>query len=80
MLPMSTHHTCSKCGTSFELAALPSAAERVLTSSRTHISFSEYVYAVCPKCGHKDWADERRYLGVLGPKAFYGLALVVMVQ
>jgi DNA-directed RNA polymerase subunit RPC12/RpoP len=76
---MTALHTCTRCGHRFELPALPSAGERLLTSPRTHISFAEYVYAVCPKCGRKDWANERRYLGVLGPRAFYGLALVFVI-
>jgi hypothetical protein len=58
---------------------LPKITERLITSQRAHIPFNEYVRDVCPNCGQKDWANDRRYLGVLGPRSFYGLALASMV-
>ena len=72
-------HTCSKCGHQFPLSDLPDPIQRIFLSTRTHIPFSEYVYAVCPKCGQKDWAEERRFLGVLGPRGFYALAFLLAV-
>ena len=72
-------HTCSHCGRRYELSNLPSAGERIFTSPRINIPFSEYVYATCPHCHHRDWADERRYLGVLGPRSFYALAVAFLV-
>jgi hypothetical protein len=44
-----------------------------------HVPFSAYVYAVCPSCGRKDWAEGRKFYGVLGPRAFYAIAIAVMV-
>jgi DNA-directed RNA polymerase subunit RPC12/RpoP len=71
-------HVCSKCGAAFPLEQLPSAAERVLVSKETHIGFGRYVHAVCPSCGHRDWANERRYFGVLGPRGFYALMATLL--
>ena len=72
-------HKCSKCGRGFHLAALPTIAQRLIISPRSYFAFNEYIYAVCPSCWQKDWADERRYLGALGPRAFYGLALAFLI-
>jgi len=50
-----------------------------LTSPRVDTSFAQYVYAVCPNCKHRDWATERRFFGILGPKALYALVLAFMI-
>jgi DNA-directed RNA polymerase subunit RPC12/RpoP len=69
-------HTCTRCGHRVELAPLPTIRERLL-GDRGHVAFSEYVYVTCPNCGQKDWADERRYFRVLGPRSLYGLMLTI---
>jgi hypothetical protein len=71
-------HVCSVCKESFELEPLPTAFQRVFVSDERHIPFSRYVYATCPNCGHRDWANERRYLGFLGPKGLYALMIVLL--
>lgn len=70
-------HRYSVCGTEFALEQLP-GVERLVGAGENHISFDRYVYAYCPKCGHKDWADERRYFGVLGPRGFYALVCALV--
>jgi len=70
-------HTCSACGKSFSLPPIPGAVDRIFTSTRGHIGFGEYVYAICPACGHKDWAEERRFWGVIGPRGFYAVGLLL---
>ena len=72
-------HTCSRCGEAFDLPALPTPLERLSGTRRGHVPFAEYVYVTCPKCGKRDWADERRFLGYLGPRAFYGISLGVSI-
>ena len=78
MLRQAVTHRCSACGRSFELEPLPNAFQRVFTSGERHIAFGRYVYAVCPNCGHRDWADERRYLGFLGPRQLYALMVLLL--
>jgi hypothetical protein len=46
-------------------------------ASSKSISVATYVFAACPYCDQKDWATERRFLGVLGPRSFYGVLLAV---
>jgi hypothetical protein len=75
---MSAHHTCSKCGHPFELPTLPGPSA-LLTSPRNDFPLAEQVYAVCPNCGQKDWAVERRFFGVFGPKALYGFVLALAI-
>ena len=70
-------HLCSQCGIQFELNPLPTIGQR-LSSQSQHIGFGEYVYATCPACGKRDWATERSFLGFLGPKGFYALALILV--
>lgn len=74
---MSVEHTCSRCRHRYLLRELPNPLERIFHMRRAHIPFAEYVYVHCPKCGHKDWADERRFFGILGPRGFYGVALLL---
>jgi hypothetical protein len=71
-------HECTGCQYRYPLERLPTAGERLFKSSEGDISFDRYVYAFCPECGKKDWASERRYFGVLGPRGFYMLAVSFM--
>ena len=61
------------------MSALPNAAARVLTDPKRYDSFSDYVYAVCPSCGRRDWASERRFFGVLGPRALYAVVFSIVL-
>jgi hypothetical protein len=76
---MTLEHTCSKCGAQFELSSLPTSRDRFSGARRGHVSFETYVFASCPKCGKRDWAEERRFLGMLGPRTFYGIALGISI-
>lgn len=67
-------HTCTHCGHDFELAPLPGFGDH----AQRNISFAEYVHAYCRRCGSRDWADERRFVGFLGPRGFYALALAAV--
>jgi hypothetical protein len=71
-------HTCSKCGHAFELPDLPGPSA-LLTSPRNYYPLAEQVYAVCPNCGQRDWAIERRFFGIFGPKALYGFMLAFVI-
>jgi len=42
-------------------------------------SFDEYIYTVCPNCGKRDFADERRFFFVLGPRGLYVAAVIFML-
>jgi len=75
----SLSHCCSACGQTFALPPLHGAIARILYDSRAHIGVGEYVYAVCPACGHKDWAEERRFWGVFGPRAIYAVSLLLVL-
>ena len=68
-------HKCEACGFEYELHDLPTLFE-VANGGRSN-SIAEYVYTRCPACGNKDWAEERRYFGFLGPKGFYTVNLVI---
>jgi DNA-directed RNA polymerase subunit RPC12/RpoP len=76
---MTYEHTCSKCGTRFELQPLPRFKDRISGTQVGHVPFATYVYATCPKCGKRDWADERRFLVVLGPRSFYAIVLAISI-
>ena len=78
-MSQSVAHTCSKCGHRFDLPPLPTFSGRLLGATPGHVPFSTYVYAVCPSCGRKDWAEGRKYLGVFGPRAFYAMGLAAAV-
>jgi hypothetical protein len=68
---------CTKCSTRYDLPPLPSTFARLLGEGPAHVPFSTYVYAVCPTCGQKDWAEARRYLGFAGPRTLYAMGLIV---
>ena len=72
-------HICSQCSHRYELPALPSFSARLSGAAAAHVPFSAYVYAVCPKCGRKDWADERKFFFALGARAFYAIAFALTV-
>lgn len=74
---MMDKHKCSQCGNEYELPVLPSISETLIERGGRHIPFSTYVYVICPECGKKDWADERRFWGVLGPRSFYALGFIL---
>ena len=70
---------CSQCGSQFDLPPLPAVADWLSGSRGRYESFSEYVYVTCPNCGKKDWTEENRFLGFLGPRGFYAVALAIAV-
>ena len=72
-------HTCSRCGNRFTLAPLPTFSKLVLGATPNHIPFGTYVYAVCPSCGHKDWAESRRFYGFMGPRTLYGVTFALVL-
>ena len=61
------------------MAALPSPLAQLLGEGPAHVPFSAYVYAICPNCGHKDWAEARKYRGFAGPRTFYAMGLTIGV-
>ena len=71
-------HVCATCGLRFQLPNCPGAKELFL-GERWHISIAEYVYINCPQCGVQEWAEERRFFGILGPRGFYALNLSLAV-
>ena len=79
MLRIADRHTCSRCGTQFDLPPLPALTDWLSGPRGRYESFSEYVYVICPSCGKKDWAEENRFLGFLGPRAFYAVVLAISI-
>ena len=69
--------TCSKCRHRYELPPLPTPSQRMFEQKLAHVPFSTYVYAVCPSCGHRDWAEGRKYLAFAGPRTLYAMGLGV---
>jgi hypothetical protein len=70
-------HRCQQCGCSFELPAAPKPLDIFITS-KTHIPFEDYTHVICPSCGHKEWATERKFFGILGPKGLQTLVGVLV--
>jgi rubredoxin len=66
-------HRCKQCGCSFELPEAPKPSD-ILTTSKNHIPLEDSTHVTCPSCGHKEWATERKFFGILGPK---GLQILV---
>ena len=79
MVRMSVEHKCSKCNRSYALEALPTAKADILESTKIHYPLSDIVYTICPYCGKKDWATDRRFFGFLGPKGLYRLLLLFVI-
>ena len=72
-------HKCSSCSHRYSLPPLPAMSVRLQGEGAAHVPFSKYVYAICPRCGFRDWADERKYFGFAGPRTLYSLGLAVSI-
>ena len=68
-----TSHRCQNCGHVFDAQEPPKPLD-LLTTTKTHIPLEDFTHVVCPSCGYKELAVERRFFGFLGPG---GLRLVV---
>ena len=58
---------------------MPSSADRLSGAVPGHVPFGAYVYAVCPSCGRKDWAEGRKFYGLIGPRTFYAVAMAAAI-
>lgn len=74
-----TMHTCSHCGNRFDLPPVATFTDRLSGAVPGHVPFGAYVYAVCPSCGRKDWAEGRKFYGLIGPRTFYAIAAAVAI-
>jgi len=64
-----SNHKCSKCGHSYHVPILPSAIKEIVFRSDSRVALDKYLSVTCPRCGHVEDANERRFFGVFGPKA-----------
>ena len=71
-------HKCKNCGIVYDLPK-PDGLPELLSGERHHVSIGEHVFTYCPECGEKQWADERRFFFILGPKAYYLLYFLIML-
>ena len=51
-----------------ELSEAPRPLD-VFTTTKTHIPLEEFTQVNCAACGHVDLATERRFFGVMRPRA-----------
>ena len=58
---------------------MPTFAGRLSGAVPGHVPFGAYVYAICPSCGRKDWAEDRKFYGLVGPRTFYAMATAVAI-
>lgn len=63
-----TTHRCRNCGHAFEVIAPPKPLD-VLTTTKKYIPLEDFTHITCPACGHRELVTERRFFGVLGPRA-----------
>jgi hypothetical protein len=53
--------------------------ERFLERPERHIPLDEHLMVTCPKCGHRELATERRFFGILGPRAVKAVIVTMIL-
>ena len=79
---MADSHRCSRCGTSFVAPQSRTALKDLVSGPIRLIRLDEYLTVVCPQCGAREDAVERRFLwGAVGPTTLrWVVALIVALM
>ena len=77
MFRLYLRHKCKACGLEYDLRK-PDGFIELISGKRHHISIGEYLFTYCPECGTKEWADERKYFWIFGPRLVYAIFLLFM--
>lgn len=67
-----SNHTCSRCGTIFNITEATRSPARLFKNSGWSESLSTkielYFIVICPECGNRETSSEIRMFGLFGPK------------